>query len=130
MEDLRGETILIVEDIGCFRGIIGNELSLLGFDVFECSNAAEALSLCDNISIDVVLTDLNLPGMNGVKLSHQLKLKNPRIKVILTSAASLPREFEAQACTFIKKSACVTSYIDEIIHAINSSRQVQHLTQH
>lgn len=81
-----GETILVVEDADGLRGLIRRILERHGYHVLVAANAAEALQLFDtNPSIDLLLTDVVMPGTSGPELVVQLKEQRPALKVVYMS---------------------------------------------
>jgi PAS domain S-box-containing protein len=82
---LRGrETVLLVEDEGALRSVIGNTLRANGYSVFEAADGKAAIDLAKNPStaIDLLLTDVILPGISGQKIAAQLQSSRPAMKVI------------------------------------------------
>jgi CheY-like chemotaxis protein len=79
--------VLVVEDNPNVRDLIASMLRMQGYTVLEAAHAREALRLADEHAGDIhlLLSDLVLPGMNGIKLAGQLAATNPGIKVLLTS---------------------------------------------
>jgi len=85
---LRGvETVLIVEDQEAVRELAKTILEAYGYHVLEASGADEALALVEQHSeeIHLLLTDVILPGMNGMDLSKRLRVLRPKLKVLFTS---------------------------------------------
>jgi PAS domain S-box-containing protein len=84
---LGSETVLVVEDQKETRKLITIILKAYGYAVLEAANSTEALTVERSYAgeIHLLLTDVILPGMNGKMLSEQLRMRRPRIKVILTS---------------------------------------------
>jgi PAS domain S-box-containing protein len=82
-----GETILLVEDQVEVRRFASTSLRSFGYRVIEASNGDEALRLhrAASAPIDLVLTDVIMPGITGVELSHRLQTLNPGLKIILVS---------------------------------------------
>lgn len=67
--------VLIVDDSPAMRTLIGRVLQLSGLEVgsrFEAGNGHEALQLLENQWVDVILTDINMPEMNGEQLMQAL----------------------------------------------------------
>jgi PAS domain S-box-containing protein len=90
-DPLRGkETVLIVEDQQAVRGLARKMLQERGYHVLEASDGREALSIVRRHSgeIDLLLTDVVMPGMDGRTLSEQLRELRPNLKVILMSGHS------------------------------------------
>jgi CheY-like chemotaxis protein len=81
------ETILLVEDDDSLRRLAGAMLKKQGYCVLEASKATEALEVCHGRSgaIDLVLSDLVMPGMTGHQLTSELRRLYPTIKVVLMS---------------------------------------------
>ena len=68
--------ILVVDDSMSMRAIIKKVIGMSGFDVgeiAEAGNGLEALAKLDNFWADVVLTDIHMPEMDGIKLLEKIK---------------------------------------------------------
>jgi len=81
MEDMI--RILLVDDEDSFRGTVSKRLSRRSMDVRTASDGREALDLLENHSVEVVVTDVKMPNMNGIELLGRIKEKYPDIEVIL-----------------------------------------------
>ncbi|MBI4817304.1 MAG: PAS domain S-box protein [Deltaproteobacteria bacterium] len=81
------ETILIVEDESALRNVARRLLVAEGYRVLEAANAGEALLLSEKrgSEIQLILTDVVMPGMNGKDLADRLAPLCPSAKVIFTS---------------------------------------------
>ena len=81
------ETILVVEDQESVRNLTVTILNSLGYRTMAVARAEEALRLAHEYSgrIDLLLTDVVLPGMNGRQLADQLAQSRPEMKVIFAS---------------------------------------------
>ncbi|MEW4455837.1 response regulator [Bremerella sp. JC817] len=66
--------ILVVEDDPLLADITAFRLELLGFDVQTVETAEDAIELCEESHVDVVIVDLELAGMKGLELINQLQL--------------------------------------------------------
>lgn len=87
----RPRRILIVEDEVLVRTVIAEAARDAGYRVTEAGAAQAALDfLASGKVVDLVFTDINLPGMDGVTLARRIKADHPRVKVILTSGQALP----------------------------------------
>jgi CheY-like chemotaxis protein len=85
---LRGnaETVLVVEDADVLRLVTKELLERQGYTVLVAANADEALAVFDRQRrIDVLLTDVVMPGASGPELTAQLKARRPDLKVIYMS---------------------------------------------
>jgi DNA-binding response OmpR family regulator len=81
------ETILVVEDQESVRLFTVAALEEYGYHVIEASNGETAITAAAQHfgEIDLLLTDVVLPGMNGKELSGRLKALRPNLKVLFTS---------------------------------------------
>ncbi|MBC8316738.1 MAG: response regulator [Desulfobulbaceae bacterium] len=81
------ETILVVDDEEPVRSVVRSVLESLGYTVILAKNGNEACRIFEenNANVDMLLTDIIMPGMSGVKLAEILKSKKAGLKVLLTS---------------------------------------------
>jgi CheY-like chemotaxis protein len=79
--------ILIVDDEKAIRDCLSEMLSFMGFNVAVASSGDEALNLFHTDSFDLVLTDLEMPYMDGWALAHYIKEKWPHIPVVLITGS-------------------------------------------
>ena len=80
------ETILLVEDEELLRPTIAEALEARGYTVITAANAQEALVRAwSNQDIDLLITDVVMPGLNGRELAERLQLEHPTLRVIYTS---------------------------------------------
>src|SRR5580700_8188293 len=76
--------ILIVEDEEKLRRVVGLHLSAAGYQVKAAGSAEEALKLAADA--DLILTDLKLPGMDGLTFLEQIRAQNVHAPVVVMSA--------------------------------------------
>jgi CheY-like chemotaxis protein len=80
--------VLIVDDEALIVTLTASWLEDLGCEVETAQNGTEALAkLGDDPQIEVLLTDVNLPGISGYQLADRAKEMRPKLKVILLSGA-------------------------------------------
>lgn len=78
------KNVLLVDDSSTMRKIISRSLRQAGLDfgeIFEAGDGQEALTLLEKESIDIVLSDINMPNMNGIEFLRE-KNNRPAIKDI------------------------------------------------
>jgi DNA-binding NtrC family response regulator len=78
--DGRSKSILIVDDDRIILELLAVMLEKYGFIVFKAENGLEAWSLFNSEHIDVVLTDIRMPELNGKELSHRIREQAPFTK--------------------------------------------------
>ncbi|WP_380600728.1 PAS domain-containing sensor histidine kinase [Steroidobacter flavus] len=88
----REETILVVEDNDAVRSFTTDTLRDFGFSVIEAVDASEALKILDrDRSVDLLFTDIGLPGLNGRELAATVQRRYPRVRLLFTSGyAQMP----------------------------------------
>lgn len=65
--------ILIVDDSVSMRRMVGSALRSAGFDVVEAANGPEALTVLDRHQVDLIITDVNMPDMDGISLVRAIR---------------------------------------------------------
>ncbi|RLC02231.1 MAG: sigma-54-dependent Fis family transcriptional regulator [Deltaproteobacteria bacterium] len=123
------ENILIVDDEKNYPKIIGEILGEEGYTSLTASSGMEALDYLNTEIIDLVLTDVKMPGISGIQLLEKIKEINPDIPVIIMTAyGSVEKAVEAMhkgAYTFILKPFENQALIAHIAKAISVYRIVQ-----
>jgi two-component system, cell cycle sensor histidine kinase and response regulator CckA len=81
------ETILLVEDEELLCHVVMDMLTQLGYQVFGATSYQEAVDLSQGYAgkIDVLITDVLMPGLAGPQLADTLRISRPGLKVIFVS---------------------------------------------
>ena len=79
------ETVLLVEDEDTIRPLVDEVLSRSGYTVLTAPAAAEAIALLRTNSVDLLLTDVVMPGMSGPDLARIATAERPDLRVLFTS---------------------------------------------
>ena len=81
------ETILLVEDEELLRSVLREAMEEHGYRVLEAATPADALTLSANFpeTIDLLLTDIVMPGLNGKELAERLILERPSLRIVFMS---------------------------------------------
>lgn len=88
--------ILVVDDEGANRYSVSKTLQKVGYIVSEAANGEEALDMITRQAFDVVLTDIRMPGIDGIELLRRIREQAPEVIVILMTAyATLGNAVEA-----------------------------------
>ncbi len=80
--------ILIVDDEPNIREILGHLLECIGHTPIEAGSGLEALKLCDEGDLDVVITDLTMPDFSGMELIREIRANYPDIRIVAVSGNS------------------------------------------
>jgi len=110
-------SILIVDDEKDVRNIITDVLADAGYDVHQAESGMEAIRIFDKIEPSIVVTDIKMPGMDGIELLKIIKEKNSETEVImLTGHGDMEiaiKSFQYKAFDFITKPIPV-----EMLHVV------------
>jgi two-component system chemotaxis response regulator CheY len=103
------KTIVVAEDFNVSRKVIVSTLAKEGFITLEASDGNEAINLFDGRKIDLLITDFNMPNLNGAELIQKVRaMKNYEYLPIFLLTTEVRQEKIQQAIdgnitAFIKK---------------------------
>jgi len=90
------ETVLVVDDEKNYPLILGAVLEEEGFEVLTANSGREALEIQKTSDVDLVLTDMKMPSMDGIELLEKIKARDPDMPVIMMTAyGSVDKAVEA-----------------------------------
>lgn len=115
-------TILVVEDDVLARCLISDELRIQGYKVLEASTADDALSVLEAIRVDLLFTDIRLPGQrNGLDVARIVHQRQWPTQVVLTSgreSTSTVPELDSLGI-FICKPYLLSHVLEVVSHCLN-----------
>src|SRR4051812_14568141 len=83
--------ILVVDDEEGLRQSLAANLELEGYEVIEASNGYDAIELVERMPFDLVITDVRMPGINGVDAFREMRKLRPDIGVLVMTAFTLEK---------------------------------------
>jgi DNA-binding NtrC family response regulator len=101
--------VLVVDDEPHIRSLVKSILQREQYDVLEASNGQEALDLCaaQGAAIELLLTDIVMPVLDGIQLAEQVATAHPSIRVLYMSGKcdieAVQRHIEERGFGFIRK---------------------------
>ncbi len=99
--------VLVVEDDPDIRRILQLFLTERDFTVTTADRAATALDLMSQVPVDLILSDVRMPGMSGIELLHHIKEHDPDVQLVLMTAYSSVKDaveaIQAGATDYIEK---------------------------
>jgi two-component system chemotaxis response regulator CheY len=122
-------SVLIVDDSAVMRRILERALRQAGLEiaaVFEASNGAEALDILSRETVDLILSDLNMPRMGGLELLRQLRSRNlaadtPVVMVTTESGEESVRDaIAAGAQGYIRKPFTAEQVKERVLPLMNA----------
>jgi DNA-binding NarL/FixJ family response regulator len=123
MNKLHQVKTLIIDDhpvvLNGLKGLLGN---VEGLEIVDgASNGAEALLILENREIDLIISDITMPALDGIELAQLVKKKYPRIKIILLTAYNereiLKRALQSGADGCLLKEVTKKEFV-EAIHKV------------
>jgi CheY-like chemotaxis protein len=87
-KSFKDATVLLVEDDDLIRLTTTEMLNDLGCNVKEASTAQEALKILDEHPVDILLTDVGLPGVSGLELARNVYARRPDLCLVLATGDS------------------------------------------
>jgi CheY-like chemotaxis protein len=82
-EILKGKTLLVVDDEPDLRDIVASELEFIGAKVFQAENILQAQKVLDDNHIDLIISDIRMPGGTGIDLLDMVKAKNADMPTVI-----------------------------------------------
>jgi PAS domain S-box-containing protein len=115
---LEGATVLLVEDDELIRLTTTEMLSDIGCKVREAITAREALTILDEGQVDILLTDVGLPGVSGLQLANDVRARWPDLFIVLaTGDSGIKSEAARLNALFIVKPYTPESLRQSLEHA-------------
>jgi len=110
-----GEVVLVVEDDPIVRGLIGEVLGELGYRSLEAVDGPSALRMLDSASrVDLLVTDIGLPGLNGRQVADAARIRRPDLKVLFMTGyaenAALANGFLEPGMQMITKPFAIEAF--------------------
>ena len=127
LQQIRGsETILLVEDEAPVRKMTTLLLKRLGYQVQNASSGEEALRLArgSRKQIDLLLTDMLMPGMSGSELAEVLLARDPTLKVLFLSGHTVVRHSTVHTgVAFLQKPFTFDALSKKLREVLNANKK-------
>ena len=122
---LAAATVLVVEDEDVIRTLVDQVLRGEGYDVLLAADGDEAITLATRNRIDLLLTDLTMPGIGGHELASRLRETQPGLKVMFMSGFAEGGDFSAAALppatAFLEKPFTFTHLTERVRELVAAS---------
>jgi DNA-binding NtrC family response regulator len=124
--------ILLVEDDPDIRAILTRFLGRRGYEVKPAENGAEALELLDREPVDLILSDVRMPRMDGLALLQAVRERDPDIQLVLMTAYSTVRDavdaIQAGAADYVEKPIDFRR-LERVVSNVIEKRNLEHRTR-
>ena len=114
-------TVLIADDDPSGRGMYRRVLEYEGCNVLVASSGEQALEVLEKQPVDLLLTDVMMPGMDGLELLERARDLYPDLRAIVMTGfktdEAIIRAFRNKACDFLNKPF----HVDELVEAVQSA---------
>ena len=120
-------TILVVEDEPSFRLFVGDALAESGYAVWSAANGSEALTLLQTTPVDLVISDINMPGMSGFELKRAVDASREKPMPFILMTADSQRNHAEMASAIgvvfvlakpIRNLDALYAIIEEALHPL------------
>jgi two-component system KDP operon response regulator KdpE len=122
-------SVLIVDDEPSLRKVLRTSLSAGGFTVEEARSGEEALGVAQNRAFDLVLLDINMPGIGGVEACRRLRDLSPRAGIVMVTVRDLEDDkvqaLEAGADDYITKPFRLRELIARLRAVLRRTRALE-----
>lgn len=116
---LVGKTLLVVDDEADLRDIVASELEFMGARVFQAENISNAQKVLKENAVDLIVSDIRMPGGTGVDLLEIVKAKNVEVPpvILITGFADITTEdaFDKGAEALINKPFKLDDLIKTVV---------------
>ena len=129
LQGASGPSVLLVEDDSAGRRMYAEWLTQAGFIVNQAHNGLQALERAFESAPDIVVTDLNIPGIDGFELTRRLK-SDPRTRAIPVVAVTGYAAFQADpgrairaGCDAVLEKPCSPEDLESAIRSLINGRR-------
>ena len=129
LDEGSGPSVLLVEDDSAGRRMYADWLTQAGFSVNQAHNGLQALERAFDSVPDIVVTDLNIPGIDGFELTRRLK-QDPRTRTIPIVAVTGYAAFQADpgrairaGCDAVLEKPCSPDDLETAIRTLINGRR-------
>jgi CheY-like chemotaxis protein len=116
-----GGKILVVDDNDFIRIAVSKMLSRLGYEVSSADSGENGLSIFHKNKFDIVLSDYEMPGMDGVTFADSVKKRSPRTRVVIMTGAG-------KESVFSRKSTAVDKVVSKPFTLAEIDEAIQNLS--
>jgi two-component system cell cycle sensor histidine kinase/response regulator CckA len=109
-------TVTVADDNRGVLELVSSVLRTQGYRVLEATSGPEALDLAErhDCPVDLLLTDIEMPGMDGIELSRSMLAQRPGTKIIFMSGSGTLEEVEVDGAPFLSKPFAIPELLSTV----------------
>jgi len=121
--------VLVTDDDSDLRRVLRRTLGALDFDVAECPDGERALRQVGTYPFDVLLLDVNMPGMGGIAACREIRRKSPRLQILMLTVLNKETDkveaLDAGADDYITKPFSIPELLARLRSAVRRAAPAQ-----
>lgn len=119
--DENNQSILIVDDDEMILEILSKGFEMYGLNVFKAENGLDGWKFFKNKPVEIVLTDIRMPGLDGIELSKRIRNQSPHTKIALMTGGNADFATELLndgTATYLFKKPFAINYVCKSLIAV------------
>lgn len=119
----RPRRVLIIDDREAIREVFRDFLDLAGYPADAAGDGEEGLEMLERGDYGLVLTDLKMPGMNGIEVATSVRRSRPETQVIIVTGSAVPDEVERIRClgfAYLQKPVILRDFTAAVARAFSA----------
>ncbi|MCQ4313738.1 response regulator [Pseudomonas stutzeri] len=126
-QPLRGGSVLLVEDEPTVRSVVANVLQDMGYNVLQAHDGPTGLAVLEtDVQLDLLVTDVGLPGLNGRQLADLARTRQPELKVLFMTGyaehALMKGNFIGEGLELITKPFSIEAFARQVAALVSGGR--------
>src|SRR6201993_3445092 len=117
--------ILLAEDDDSLRGFLARALERAGYEVMACADGEEAAAVLDQ-AWDLLLTDIVMPGLDGIEVARQAAAKHPGLRIMFITGFAAVALAAGESAPAGAKVLSKPIHLREIVHEVDRMIAAQH----
>lgn len=122
---MKRKSIIIVDDDISYLLLLSSIIESKGFEATKATSGIDAIEIIKKSSFSMMITDFNMPGMNGIELAMKAKELYPDIHIVMITGELSPNVFEAAVKSGISQILSKPINVTRLFAVIRSSLRVK-----
>ena len=112
---MKAARILLVDDEVEIIRLLTRRLTRRGYEVAAATDAGQALALLEQRACDLAIIDFMMPGISGLELAAQCRLRFPALKILMLTGSPVVTEIEAAGYAYLPKPLENLQELDSVV---------------